>query len=314
METTSRSIPAASWSGLSATHHLHRRAVRVGDDARGGASSASGLTSETTSGTSGSHAPGARSCRRRPRRASAKRGAHSPRGRAAGGEEREVEALDRLVGERLHDAVALELAAGRALGGERDDLARREGALAQQPQHHGADRAGGADDGDAVAVADASSRSSERLLGLDRCPRPSSNAAVQRAHRVGDAVAADDAGDLDRRGRDHLDVDALARRASRRPSRRRPGATSSRRRRSRPCPSPGRSATLAMPSSATTGSSAARAARRSSRGTVNDMSARAPSDSRLVLDDHVDVDVRVGERGRRCAPATPGVSGHADAA
>ena len=55
-------------------------------------------------------------------------------------------------------------------------------------------------------------------------------------------------------------------------------------------------ATSSMPSSPTSASSASRAMRPSSRGTVNDMSARRPSRERLVLDDHVDVHVGVGER------------------
>ena len=54
-------------------------------------------------------------------------------GRAAGGEDarRRSPAIVSSA-QRLHDAAALELAAGRALGGERHDLARREAALAQQ--------------------------------------------------------------------------------------------------------------------------------------------------------------------------------------
>ncbi len=56
-----------------------------------------------------------------------------------------------------------------------------------------------------------------------------------RAPRPATRSPRDHAGDLDRRGRDHLDVDARARRASRRPSRRRPGGCACRRRRSRPC-------------------------------------------------------------------------------
>ena len=63
----------------------------------------------------------------------------------------------------------------------------------------------------------------------------------------------------------------------------------------------GSSATLKMPTSETTGSSALRAIGRSARGTVKLMSADAPSRLRLVLDDHVDVDVRVGERGEDAA-------------
>ena len=127
-------MPAASCSGLSATTICIVEQFGLATIPRC-ASSASGLTSETTSGTS--------SCIRHAEElstttapAAAKRGAHSPRGRAAGGEDRDVEALDRLVGQRLHDPTPSQLAAGRALGGERHDLARGEAALAQQLQHH----------------------------------------------------------------------------------------------------------------------------------------------------------------------------------
>ncbi len=91
--------------------------------------------------------------------ASANLGAHSPEVDAAGGEQRDVEALDGLLAEALHCEVravrsgALEHAAGRALGGEGDDLAGGEPALAQQAQHQAADLSGGADDGYSIAAA-----------------------------------------------------------------------------------------------------------------------------------------------------------------
>jgi len=51
------------------------------------------------------------------------------RGGAAGGQQREVEPLDRLVSQSLHDQTTIELAPDRALGGERHELACRERAL-----------------------------------------------------------------------------------------------------------------------------------------------------------------------------------------
>ena len=115
-------------------------------------SRASGLTSLTTSGTSSfirqreelsiTVAP-----------AAANRGAHSP--------EVEPPAENRAMSkpwidssrEALHDEAARELAPDRALGGERDDLPRRESALAQQREHQRAHLPGGAYDGDSVALA-----------------------------------------------------------------------------------------------------------------------------------------------------------------
>ena len=48
-----------------------------------------------------------------------------------------------------------------------------------------------------------------RVLGPDRVGAQLEG-LVQGVDRVGDAVGGDDAGDLDRRGGDHLDVDPLA--------------------------------------------------------------------------------------------------------
>jgi hypothetical protein len=75
------------------------------------------------------------------------------RGAAAGGEDREVEPLDGFIVERPHDEPFAELAPGRAIGGEGDDLARAEAPLAQQLQHQRSDLPGGADDRDAVSLA-----------------------------------------------------------------------------------------------------------------------------------------------------------------
>ena len=66
-------------------------------------------------------------------------------------EQRDVEALDRLVVERLdrqRAASPLERAPGRALRGERHHLVRRERALVQHLEHGRAHRAGGSHDGD----------------------------------------------------------------------------------------------------------------------------------------------------------------------
>src|SRR5690606_35567471 len=70
---------------------------------------------------------------------------------AAGGEQRDVDAGG-VEGRQVLDdvvlATVLDDAAGRPLGGERNDLADREIALGEDRQHHFADSAGGADDGD----------------------------------------------------------------------------------------------------------------------------------------------------------------------
>ena len=140
-------MPAASWIGLSATISCIVEQFGLAT-MPWWPSSASGLTSATTSGTSGSRRK-AEELSTTTAPASAKRGAHSREIARAGREERDVEALDRLVGQRLDDEAAVELAPGRALGGERDDLARRERALAQEREHHRADGAGRPDDRDA---------------------------------------------------------------------------------------------------------------------------------------------------------------------
>ena len=84
--------------------------------------------------------------------------------------------------------------------------------------------AGGAQHPDSVAVAAHPPRMTgtaqpDRLVGIGARPvgssgrtasAPSSKAWCSALHRVGDAVGGDHAGDLDRRGGDHLDVDPLA--------------------------------------------------------------------------------------------------------
>src|SRR3954453_3264478 len=142
-------MPAASWMGLRATMSCIVEQFGLAMMPLW-ASSASGLTSETTSGTPGSRrkAEGL-STTTHPR--GGERGPPRAGGRRARREDRDVEALDRLLAERLDDEAALELAAGRALGGQGGDSARREVALAQlleQDRPHGAR---GAHDGDAEA-------------------------------------------------------------------------------------------------------------------------------------------------------------------
>ena len=182
-------------------HQLHRRAVRVGDDALVGVERlrVDLGDDERDLGV----APEARGVVDDDAPAATKRGAHSrevvaPAEKSARSKPWIVSSLSGWT-----TSPPVELAAGRALGGEGDDLARGEVALAQLREHHGADRAGGADDGDAQAH------------GLNGCSArtssaPSSKASCSARTACGDLLAAHDAGDLDRRGGDHLDVDALA--------------------------------------------------------------------------------------------------------
>ena len=148
-------------------------------------------------------------------------------------------------------------------------------------------------------------------------PRPGRRRArtprAARARRGRRASPRHDARDLDRRGGDHLDVDALRRRASLKTLAATPGmrlhsgaddrhlAHLGVARRSRRCRA-----------RATIGSSAARAVRRSvARDGERHVAPGAPSDIGLVLDDHVDVDVRLGER-REDAAGDARVVGHAE--
>ena len=246
-------MPAASWSGLSATTiciveqfglammpsvAVERLRVDLGDDERD-----LGVACRHARGVVDDDGARARELRR-----------PLAGRRAAGGEEREVEALDRRRRAARWTTRPSQLAAGRALGGERHDLARPGSARSRSMSSIAVPTAPVAP---TTATAMASVRvliarpSPERLLGpAIVVVAPSSKAECSARTASATRSPRIDAGDLDRRGRDHLDVDALRRRASRRPWRRRRGATSCRRRRSRPCPSPASVATSAMPSSA----------------------------------------------------------------
>ncbi len=161
---------------LEGDDHLHRRAVGVGDDPLVGGR-APGLTSATTSGTSSfmrhfellstTTAP-----------ASTKRGAHSPEvDPPAENSARSKPWIVSSVSGCTTPTPSISLA-GRALGGERHDLARRELALAQQLQHQCAHLPGGAHDGDSVALAhnaiqgtdDGCPAGADRVVRCQRCP------------------------------------------------------------------------------------------------------------------------------------------------
>src|SRR5215204_2400361 len=255
-------MPAASWIGLSATisciveqFGLAIRPLWL--------SSASGLTSETTSGTAGSRrhleelstttAP-----------ASTNRGAHSP----------EVEAADGVVAQGLDDR-SVELLARRALGGEGDDLARGEVALPQLLAHDRADGARGADDGDAVLAhtrapwdpkgcsASTWSAPSSKAWCSARTARSTASALTTQEILIGE-----------------VEIISMLIPSSPRVEKTlaaTPGWDFMPAPTTETLPIAGSSATAAMPTSATTGSSAARAVRRSERGTVKDMSAAEPS-------------------------------------
>ena len=145
-----RTSPASSCSGLSTgiaaivvQFGLAMMPLRA-------SATASGFTSLTTSGTSGS----IRQAEELSMTTHAGRGElrrQRARGGRPGGEQRDVEA--RRVGRRgvLDDDLAVaegQRGAGRAAGGEEPDLVGREAALEQDLAHDGADLAGGADDAD----------------------------------------------------------------------------------------------------------------------------------------------------------------------
>ena len=125
--------------------------------------------------------------------ASAKRGAHSREIAAAGGEERDVEALDRLVGERAHLEVGVAVVDRRARPSARRRTGRPRAAgkprSRMHAEHRRADRAGGAHDRDAQTARAArlpvtlGRWLARRVLGLDVLGAELER-LVQRAHRV----------------------------------------------------------------------------------------------------------------------------------
>ena len=191
---------------------------------------------------------------------------------AAGGEERDVEALDRVVGAARAPRAARRRTAtvlpGGALGGERHDLARakRRSRITSSIVEPTAPVA--------PTTATARARSSRASpSSRSTSSSPELERVVQRPHGVGHALGGDHAGDLDRRGGDHLDVDLLSRRGSRTPSPRRRGGCACPRPRPRPCPSRSFVITASRPSSPVSASSERRAMSRSDFGTVKEISA-----------------------------------------
>ena len=194
-------MPAASWIGFSATISCIVEQFGLAMMPLW-SSSASGLTSATTSGISGSRRK-AEELSTTTQPAAAKRGAHS-REVVAPAEKSAMSKpwIDSSVS-GLDDQPALELAAGRALGGERDELADRRSARSRSFS--------------SITVPTAPvapTTATRRAHGLKGCSgrtssAPSSNASCSARTACGDAVGGDDAGDLDRRGGDHLDVDFL---------------------------------------------------------------------------------------------------------
>src|SRR4051794_35848337 len=129
---------------LGRQHHDHRRAVRVGDDALARVGDRVRVDLADDERDLGIHAPRARvvdherAVGGKPRRPLARRP-------AAGAEQREVEAGDRVVTQGLDDA-PVELAARRALGREEHDVVRGERAPLEQAAHDAAHGSGGTDD------------------------------------------------------------------------------------------------------------------------------------------------------------------------
>ena len=172
---------------------------------RGMSASSSGLTSETTSGTSSLHPEGARVVDD-----DGARGRELRRpltgDRPARREDRDVEAADGVVGQADHGAPVR----SRTRPAERseangDDLRGGEAPRVEQREHLRAHRAGGADDRDTRRHANSPNGCSGRIVS-----GPESSKALCRARTAsGTLLDRHDAGDADRRRRDHLDVDAL---------------------------------------------------------------------------------------------------------
>ena len=241
-------MPAASWIGLSATTICIVEQLGLATMPRW-PSSASGLTSATTSGTSSfmrqkdelstTTAPASANC-----------GAHSsltpePAEKSARSKPWIASSRQRLHG-RGRVAV-VDLAPGRALGGERHDLVGGEAALAHDAEHAWCPRrrwrrrrrpsCAGLRAGRSAGAPATSS-------GLT-ASAPSSNAGCSSRTAVRHVLLAHHAGDLDRRGRDHLDVHARVAERAEASWPRRPGGSSFPRRPPRPSPSARRSAIVA---------------------------------------------------------------------
>ncbi len=174
----------------------------------GWSAAVSGLTSGTTSGTSGSIRQAEElSITIAPARGELR--SPTPARRLTGGEDRDVEARDVGAVHQGPDGLGgpVELAPGAALRGERDDGARREPALAQDREHglaHGPVAP-------TTAMRCPSLTPSLRTAArAPRRPRPARRPSAAPAPRRLDVLGTDHARDLDRRGGDHLDVDALA--------------------------------------------------------------------------------------------------------
>ncbi len=300
-------MPAASCSGLSATTICI--VVQFGlATIPWFCAIASGLTSETTSGTSGSM----RHCEELSitiAPALAKRGAHSfevaePAENRATSKPAIASSLSACTTRPAPAPSSVRPAERSEAKGTSSD--GRETAILEDAQDLLSDDAGGADDGDAMAHA--------APFGANGCsesvvPAPSSNASCSDRTAVGDPVALDDAGDLDRRRRDHLDVDALATENGkhlRRDTGMRAHASTDDR----------HLAHLRM-----LGESGAHLLDEAGEGVAGDAQVvlgHGEGDLRaaavrvgIVLHDHVDVDVRVGERGEH-APGGARLVGHAD--
>ena len=211
-------MPAASWIGLSATISciveqfglairplwpLERVRVDLGDDER----------------DLGVAPPLARSCRRRPRR---RRRSAAPTRRRSRRRPRRSPGRSPGSSRRSSGWTIMPSSSRPAERSEANGTISRAGKSRSRSfaQHHGADGAGRADDGDSVTPA--LPPRPEGMLGLDLVGAELEG-LVQRAHGAVDGVGRDDAGDLDRRRGDHLDVDALARRAWRTPCAATPG-------------------------------------------------------------------------------------------
>ena len=190
-------MPAARCNGASAV--TRTIVVQLGQDTIpfGSVRRSSGLTSATTSGTSGSMRNAAElstTCAPRARRLRGPLG----RERVVDVDDDEVEAVEAAVPEasrtrprRPANARPAPLGARR---GEDPQLVDREGALLEDPQHLGADQAGRADDPDPHVVS----------------PAPARTRRAAPARRARRRRTLDDARDPDRRRGDHLDVDVLA--------------------------------------------------------------------------------------------------------